>query len=139
MNLPSEIEKDAKQFLRERRTLVLLVVVPLLILLTMGGVFSGDSTLVGKTAIGICDLDQSNASIFFVNGIMNSTEIIGYGKSADCRSNMERDVRTGKLAAGLVIPQGFGAGMEQGSTQNISMLLDNSRFQNQNGLFGFDL
>ena len=129
MNLPSEIEKDAKQFLRESRTLVLLVVVPLLILLTMGSIFSGDSTLVGKTAIGICDLDQSNASVFFVNGIMNSTEIIGYGKGADCRSNMELDVRTGKLAAGLVIPEGFGAGMEQGSTQNISILLDNSRFQ----------
>lgn len=129
LNLPSEIEKDAKQFLREGRTLALLVAAPLLVLLVMGGIFSGDSTLVGKTAIGVCDLDNSNASAFFVSGIMNSSEIIDYGKGTDCGSSMEHDVRTGKLAAGLVIPAGFGAGMEQGDTQNISMLLDNSRFQ----------
>ena len=129
MNLPSEIEKDAKQFMREGRTLMLLVAAPLLVLLVMGVIFSGDSTLVGKTAMGICDLDGSNASAFFVNGIMNSSDIISYGNGDDCPSRMEKDVRSGKLAAGLVIPYGFGAGMEQGSTQNISMLLDNSRFQ----------
>ena len=129
MNLLSEIEKDAKQFLRERRTLLLLVAVPLIVLMTMGVIFSGDSTLVGKTAIGICDIDGSNSSIFFVNGIKNSSEIIDYGKASDCRLRMEQDVRTGKLAAGIVIPEGFGAGMEQGNTQNISMLMDNSRFQ----------
>ncbi|MCX6770290.1 MAG: ABC transporter permease [Candidatus Micrarchaeota archaeon] len=129
MNLLSEIGKDSKQFMREGRTLVLLVAVPLIVLLTMGIIFSGDSTLVGKTAMGICNLDGSDASVFFVNGIMNSSEIIDYGKAADCASVMEEDVRAGKLAAGLVIPVGFGAGMEQGETQNISMLLDNSRFQ----------
>ena len=129
MNLPSEIEKDAKQFMREGRTLMLLVAAPLLVLFVMGSIFSGDSALVGKTAIGICDLDNSNASIFFVNGIMNSSEIINYGNGADCPLTMEKDVRAGKLVSGLVMPAGFGDGMERGSTQNISMLLDNSRFQ----------
>ena len=129
LNLPSEIEKDAKQFLREGRTLMLLIAAPLLVLLVMGAIFSGDSTLVGKTAIGVCDLDNSNASAFFLGGITNSSEIIDYGKAENCSSIMERDVSSGKLAAGLVIPEGFGAGMEQGDTQNISLLLDNSRFQ----------
>ncbi|MFA6907396.1 MAG: ABC transporter permease [Candidatus Micrarchaeia archaeon] len=129
LNLLSEIGKDTRQFMREGRTLMLLVAAPLLVLLVMGSIFSGDSTLVGKTAIGICDLDSSNASVFFVNGIMNSSDIINYGNGADCPSTMEKAVRTGKLAGGLVIPSGFGHGMENGSTQNISMLLDNSRFQ----------
>jgi len=129
LNLPSEIEKDAKQFMREGRTLMLLVAAPLLVLFVMGSIFSGDSALVGKTAIGICDLDNSNASIFFVNGIMNSSEIINYGNGADCPLTMEKDVRAGKLVSGLVMPAGFGDGMERGSMQNISMLLDNSRFQ----------
>lgn len=115
--------------MREGRTLMLLVAAPLLVLLVMGSIFSGDSTLVGKTAIGICDLDSSNASIFFVDGVMNSSEIISYGNGADCPERMEKDVRTGKLVAGLVIPAGFGYGMENGNTQSISMLLDNSRFQ----------
>ena len=129
MNLLSEIGKDARQFMREGRTLMLMVAAPLLVLLVMGSIFSGDSTLVGKTAIGICDLDSSNASTFFVSGITNATGIINYGSSSDCSSKMEQDVRSGKLAAGLVIPAGFGAEMEQGNTQNISILLDNSRFQ----------
>lgn len=129
MRLLSEIEKDAKQFMRERRTLILLLVAPLLVLFVMGAIFSGDSTLVGKSAIGICDLDRSNASRLFVNGIMNSSDVIDYGNTADCGSKMESDVRTGKLAAGLVIPAGFEEGITRGDTQNISMLLDNSRFQ----------
>ena len=70
MNLLSEIGKDARQFMREGRTLMLLVAAPLLVLLVMGSIFSGDSQLVGKTAIGICDLDSSNASVYFVNGIV---------------------------------------------------------------------
>ena len=115
--------------MREVRTLLLLVAAPLVVLLVMGSIFSGDSTLVGKTAIGICDLDGSNASSYFVGGIMNSTDIISYGNGQDCPSRMEKDVRAGKLIAGLVIPAGFGYGMENGNTQNISMLLDNSRFQ----------
>ncbi|MFA6328500.1 MAG: ABC transporter permease [Candidatus Micrarchaeia archaeon] len=129
MNLWSEIGKDGRQFMREGRTLMLLVAAPLIVLLTMGMIFSGDSTLVGKTAIGICDLDGSNASALFVAGITNSSEIADYSQNADCRASMEQDVRSGKLAAGLVIPAGFGYGMEHGDTQNISMLLDNSKFQ----------
>jgi ABC-type multidrug transport system permease subunit len=115
--------------MREGRTLLLLVAAPLLVLLIMGSIFSGDSALVGKTAIGVCDLDGSNASLFFVAGIANLSEIINYGAGPGCPSRMEADVRAGKLAGGLVIPAGFGHGMESGSTQNISMLLDNSRFQ----------
>lgn len=129
MRLESEIGKDARQFLREGRTLLLLVAAPLLVLLVMGTIFSGDSTLVGKTAIGICDLDNSNASLFFVGGILNSSDIISYGAGAGCHSGMENDVQSGKLAAGIVIPSGFGAGIENGNSQNISVLLDNSRFQ----------
>ena len=96
MNLLSEIGKDARQFMREGRTLMLMVAAPLLVLLVMGSIFSGDSTLVGKTAIGICDLDGSNASVFFVNGIMNSTEIIDYGKGADCRRAFPRQPRAAR-------------------------------------------
>jgi ABC-type multidrug transport system permease subunit/predicted nucleic acid-binding Zn-ribbon protein len=129
LRLLSEIEKDAKQFMRERRTLILLIAAPLLVLFIMGAIFSGDSTLVGKSAIGICDLDRSNSSVFFIDGIKNSSDIINYGNLTNCSSAMETDVRNGKIAAGLVIPKGFEAGMENGDTQQISILLDNSRFQ----------
>ena len=129
MRLASEIEKDAKQFLREKRTLMLLIVAPLLVLFTMGAIFSGDSTLVGKSAIGVCDLDQSNSSKFFLSGINESSEIVRYAETAGCGAELGADVREGKLAAGIIIPAGFEAGMETGEPQGISLLLDNSRFQ----------
>lgn len=129
MRLLSEIEKDAKQFMRERYTLILLIAAPLLVLFIMGAIFSGSSTLVGKSAIGICDLDRSNSSMFFVNGIENSSDIIDYSNITNCSSAMESDVLSGKIAAGLVIPNRFESGMENGDTQTISMLIDNSRFQ----------
>ncbi len=39
MRLLAEIEKDGKTFLRERRTLILLVAAPLIVLLVLAGVF----------------------------------------------------------------------------------------------------
>ena len=137
LKLLNEIEKDAKQFVREKRTLALLIAAPLIVLFIMSAIFSGTSTLVGKTAIGICDLDGSNSSVLFVNGIKNSSDIIDYGNRTDCGSAMEKDVSSGAIAAGLVIPKGFESGMAQGSTQVIHMLLDNSRFQVSPSLAAF--
>ncbi|MFH0868776.1 MAG: ABC transporter permease [archaeon] len=129
MNLINEIEKDAKQFMREKRTLILMLTAPLLVLFIMGAIFGGEATNTGKSTIGMCDLDNSNASQLFANGIKNQTQVIDYGTNENCGAELEKDVREGKLAAGLVINAGFEQGMLQGVTQNISVILDNSRFQ----------
>ena len=129
MNLLNEIEKDAKQFMRERRTLMLLVAAPLLVLFIMGAIFSGSSATVGRTAIGICDLDGSDSSVSFINGISNSSDIVDYSNSSNCSGLMENEVKSGKIAAGLVIPENFESGIKSGNTQMVSILLDNSRFQ----------
>lgn len=60
MNLISEIQKDARQFVRERRTLLLMIAAPLLVLFIMGAIFSSSLAQTGKSAIGICDLDLKN-------------------------------------------------------------------------------
>lgn len=126
MNLINEVQKDAMQFMRERRTLLLMVTAPILVLIIMGAIFSGDNSQVGKSAIGICDLDQSNASQFFIEGIRNQSDVKDYGTDAALLKN---DVQQGKLAAGLIINPGFEQGIQQGISQNITILLDNSRFQ----------
>ncbi len=115
--------------MREGRTLLLMVAAPLLVLIIMGLIFSSNPTQTGRSAIGICDLDQSNASHLFVAGIQNASEIMDYGNNPACASSLEKNVSDGLLSIGLVIPSGFEAGITSGTTQNITVLLDNSRFQ----------
>lgn len=129
MNLLNEIEKDAKQFMRERRTLLLLVAAPMLVLFVVAAIFGGDSAQAKTSAIGICDFDSSNASQMFVLGMKNNSQIIDYASDDGCADVLRSDVSKGKLAAGLVIPSGFESGILNGSSQNISLMLDNSRFQ----------
>ncbi|MEM4359651.1 MAG: ABC transporter permease [Candidatus Bilamarchaeaceae archaeon] len=129
MKLKSEIEKDAKQFFRESRTLVLLFAVPIIVLLILGGVFGRTSVDIGRTAIGLCDLDNSTISKLFVGSISNNTKIIDYSNVTSCSYFAEREVREGRLAAAVVIPAGFERGIVEGESQNLTIFVDNSRIQ----------
>ncbi|MDE1798266.1 MAG: ABC transporter permease, partial [Candidatus Micrarchaeota archaeon] len=121
MNPMNEIQKDVLQFARERRTLLLLVAAPILVLAIMSAVFSGDSTLPKQVSIGVCDLDNSNASSLFIAGLANNSDVRSYPAAANCSAVLESDVRAGHLAAGLAIPNGFEDGIRQGVSQNISL------------------
>lgn len=130
MNPLSEIEKDAKQFRREPRTLLLMGAVPLLILLITALIFGGQpGRAAGTSEVGVCDMDGSDASALFVAGIANASRVVEIRNASGCGPELEAGVRDGRLAAGLVVPEGFGAGIEGGESQNVSLLLDNSRFQ----------
>ncbi len=118
-----------KQFFRERRTLVLLFAVPILVLLILGGVFGRTSTEVDRSEIGLCDLDNSEISALFVAGIENNTRIIDYSNETECTSFVENKVREGRLSAAIVIPPGFQRGITRGESQNLTVYLDNSRIQ----------
>ncbi len=129
MNLRNEIEKDAKQFFREKRTLVLLFAAPIIVLLILGGVFGRTSAEVGGTEIGLCDMDNSTFSNLFMSGIPNNTKITDYSSEAECDVFIEKEVNEGRLAAAIVIPDGFQRGIERGESQNLTVFLDNSRIQ----------
>ncbi len=129
MNLRNEIEKDAKQFFRERRTLVLLFIAPIIVLMILGGVFGRTSAEIGGTEIGLCDTDGSEISGLFVNGISNNTRIMDYSNTSGCMGIVEDEVREGRLAAAIVIPKGFGDRIEKGESTNLTVFLDNSRIQ----------
>lgn len=118
-----------KQFFRERRTLILLFAVPILVLLILGGVFGRTSTEVDRSEIGLCDLDNSEISQIFVAGIENNTRIIDYSSKIDCSSFVRSEVLEGRLSAAIVIPEGFESGITRGVSQNLTVYLDNSRIQ----------
>ncbi len=129
MNLLNEIGKDWGQFMRDGRTLFLMLAVPILVIIIMNVVFSGSAMELKKTAFGYCDLDQSNSSMLFISGIANNTELKDYSAEKSCSVALNNDVKAGKLTAALIIPPGFEQGIRSGETQRVIILLDNSRFQ----------
>lgn len=129
MDLRNEIEKDAKQFFREKRTLILLFAAPIIVLLILGGVFGRTTAEVGGTEIGLCDMDNSTFSNLFMSGIPNNTKIVDYSSEQECDVFVENEVNEGRLAAAIVIPDGFQRGIERGESQNLTVFIDNSRIQ----------
>jgi len=137
MFLRNEIEKDALHFIRERRTLILLFAAPIIVLLILGGVFGRTTAEIGGTTIGYCDMDNSSASMLFVSGIKNSTNIVDYSNQSGCGAFVEKEVREGRLAAAFVISEGFQKGIEKGIAQNLTIIVDNSRIQTAPSLEAF--
>ena len=129
MNILNEIKKDWNQFMREGRTLLLMLFAPLMVIVILNLIFSGTDIEIQKTALGFCDLDNSNVSLIFISGIYNYTDIVDYSSEQNCSSALYDDVKTGKLVAAFIIPEKFEEGILKGETQQIEIYLDNSKFQ----------
>lgn len=129
MNLINEIQKDWNQFMREGRTLLLMLIAPLMVIVILNAIFSGTDIELQKISMGFCDLDNSNSSQLFISGIVNYTELKDYSTRENCSGVLSNDVKTGKLVAAIVIPNGFEKGILKGETQKIEIYLDNSKFQ----------
>jgi len=129
LDLRNEVRKDALQFVRERRTLILLFAAPIIVLLILGGVFGRTTAEIGGTIIGMCDLDLSNVSQLFVSGLENNTKITDYSNMSGCDSFVRQEVNEGRLASAVIIPVGFQKNIEEGKSQNITIIIDNSRIQ----------
>jgi len=137
LDLKSEIEKDAKQFFREGRTLLLLFAAPMLVLLVLGGVFGRTTAEVGGITLGLCDMDNGSVSNLFASGVKNSTNVLDYSNMTGCGQFVEQEVKQGRLGAAVVIPQGFQKGIEGGVSQNLTVYIDNSRIQTAPSLEAF--
>ena len=130
MKLLAEIEKDGKTFMRERRTLILLIAAPLIVLLVLAGVFGKATTEKAlPTSIGLCDLDKSDASTLFVQSVSSHSNIIDYSNEDNCGNFVHSLVSQGQLSAAIIIPKGFQEGIAAGVSQNMTVFLDNSRVQ----------
>ncbi len=130
MDLLAEVGKDARVFMREKRTLILMVAAPLLVLLVLGGVFGKPTTEKALPAsMGLCDLDQSNASLLFSETVSAHSDIQDYSEVEGCSEFLRGQVSQGKFSAAIIIPEGFEQGIAEGTSQNITVFLDNSRVQ----------
>lgn len=120
MNLLAMVYKEFLQIVRDRRSLIMLIFLPTLLLLVFGYVLSFD---VRDTRLGVLDLDRSRQSRQLVSTITAG----GYFKLQtvfDSEQNVDAALEDGTVTAALIIPRGFAKALEKGTSARLQALID---------------
>lgn len=125
MKIISLVKKDLKLFLRDKRTLILTIIAPIIIMLIFGFIFNNPSTEESITGIkiGLCNYDTQKFSI-----LTKIFDIIEYPLNT-CKEKVEEKVTMGELRGGVIIPKEFSKNIEEGIGSSITLYTDASKSQ----------
>jgi len=116
----SVVQKDLKIYVRQKKTLVLMFLTPVLIMFIVGSVFSGDSDRGLKNVkLGISGVQNLEGSRIVES--LSQEGMFTIEESNATSSEMEEMVKGGLYSAGIVLPQNQSAPMR--------LYLDNSKLQ----------
>jgi ABC-2 type transport system permease protein len=109
---------EVRRTSRERVAMFFIVVLPVVIILIIGTTFGTTDTV----EVGVVDLDGSAASASLVAALdrRDGVTVDRY----DALRTLRRDVRLGSVAAGLVVPAGYGDAIDRGGDAAVEMLAD---------------
>ena len=110
------VGNELRRLLRDRVALLFVVVLPLAIIALVGVTFGGDEGL----DVAVLDRDGTPESRALV-AELEGTEGVRRYTSED---TLRRDVRTGVVSAGLVVPDGYGAALDAGETATVTLVAD---------------
>lgn len=114
------VEKEAREILRDRITVGVALVMPLVMLFLFGYAISLD---VDDVALGVLDQDRSVASRELVDGFAQS----GYFRLKRAylsAAAAEDDLQRGEIKLALVIPPGFGKALARGEATPVQVIVD---------------
>lgn len=122
MNLLAMVFKEFLQIVRDRRSLLMLMFLPTLLLLVFGYVLSFD---VRDTKLGVLDMDRSRqsrqlVSMITAGGYFKLQTVFDSGQSVDAA------LEDGSVTAAVIIPQGFAKALEKGTAARLQALVDGS-------------
>jgi ABC-2 type transport system permease protein len=103
---------------RDRVALLFIVVLPVAIILIIGTTFG---TMDGVD-VGVVDRDGTDSSGDLVAALDAGDGITV--QRFDSLDALRREVRTGTLSAGLVVPQGYGTGLDRGEGATVELVAD---------------
>ncbi len=133
------LEKDLRLFIRDQRTLALIILTPIIIMFILGMIFSEQSTEESITGVtlGICNLDGQEINID--TPIFNMIDLVGYKdkpgtiyvgtKDEACESRARDMVKKGELRGAVVIPKNFTSDINKGIGSNLVLFVDNAKTQ----------
>ena len=103
---------------RDRTALFFVVVLPIVIIVVIGSTFGNDRTL----DVGVVDHDGSEQATGLVGALDEdgALAVDTYGSEDALR----RDIRTGAVDAGVVVPAGYGADLDAGRDATVELVAD---------------
>jgi ABC-2 type transport system permease protein len=120
--LSSIIRKEAIHIVRDRRTLALSFVMPIVMLLLLGFAANTD---VRNISLVVVDQDRSPASRALVDAF-RAADYFRVDYEADSEAQIEPLIGQGAARAGLIVPPGYGDQLASGRTAQVGFVLDGS-------------
>lgn len=120
--------KDLIQHLRDRKTFLFFLIMPVVFTLLFGYAFGGFGTNNGETRLPVGFSDQDNTSLSQeLRNLLAKSRVIRLVESGDLEtSDLEARVADGKLAAAIIIPARYGHEMLHGRPAPITLIGDSS-------------
>jgi drug efflux transport system permease protein len=120
--LSSIVRKEAIHIVRDRRTLALSFVMPIVMLLLLGFAANTD---VRNISLVVVDQDRSPASRALVDAF-RAADYFRVDYEADSEAQIEPLIGQGAARAGLIVPPGYGDQLAAGRTAQVGFVLDGS-------------
>ena len=120
--LTSIIRKEAIHIVRDRRTLALSFVMPIVMLLLLGYAANTD---VRNISLVIVDQDRSPASRELIDAF-RAADYFRVDYTADSEAQVEPLIGQGAARAALIVPPGYGDQLASGRTAQVGFILDGS-------------
>ena len=114
------VRKEARHILRDRGTLLLVTVSPVLLLLIMAYTFMVD---IEHVAVAVMDRDGTHLSRRYTAGLGGTGDVLVRYVARDY-ADLERWLMTSEAKAAVVIPPGFEADLQAGREASLQVLVE---------------
>ena len=116
---------NAKEFLRDRMSVILVLLMPVAFASFFGMIFSGEGSW--RLELGVVNADDGSASEQFIQNLVTpGLEDVVRVKTAS-RAEMEAALEAGDVDLVLILPEDIGAALEMGKPAVLEALTDASR------------
>jgi len=134
MRLLAVVSKEFRQILRDRRTLGLVIFLPLFLLIMFGYAVSLD---VRNASLGIVDLDRTSASRRVIAAFVHNPRYFDVQEYPDSAAQLHDRILRGELQGGVVIPRGFYRELLAGRSPSVQILVDGTHGTIASALQGY--
>jgi ABC-2 type transport system permease protein len=124
----SIMKKDLLETTRNRMSLVLMIVMPMLLLAMFGFIYPNTAAMPQDLPVAIIDLSHSDGSANFVAQLqaMNNNSVKMDFRMLDSVDDARASINRGEIYGAIIIPADFATLASQGKTANVTVLYDNS-------------
>jgi ABC-2 type transport system permease protein len=112
--------KELLHILRDRRSLAIAVLMPLMMLLLYGFVIDLE---LKDLRVAVIDLDRTPASRSTITDLVSSGFIVDAGRLSS-RDEIEPGFRRNRFQAALIVPKGFGESLAKGESAAVQVIVD---------------